>query len=612
MSTITLGISAFYHDAAAAIVRNGEIIAAAQEERFTRIKADARFPINAINYCLEEAGIFNTSDITEIVFYDRPDWTFDRLVQTYTSTFPKSFSAWKRAMPNWAAQKFHIADIIKQSLEYNGPVYALPHHYSHAAAAFFPSPFEKTAILTIDGVGEWATASFGIGDNNSITILKEMEFPHSLGLLYSAFTHFCGFKVNSGEYKLMGLAPYGNPRYLDTIKKHIASISDDGTVSLNLKVFDFLHGKKMVNDHFADFFDGPALAIGEPITRREMDIAASIQRFTEEAVLNMTKFVKQETGQNNLCLSGGVALNCVANGKLLRENIFENIWIQPAAGDAGSALGAALAMQHHYHDIPRKHDKKNLKDAQKGSYLGPSYTTREVQAYLNANQIPYTHHTERKMLDELSDALASGNVVGLFQGRMEFGPRALGARSIIGDPRNPEMQAKMNLSIKYRESFRPFAPIVLAEDVNTYFDLDTPSPYMLLVANVKKELCKSRDHTFPQTDDLLIAAKELRSELPSITHWDYSARIQTVHKETNPFLHKVLDTFKQKTGYSVLINTSFNVRGEPIVCSIRDAVNCFLATEMDYLYIEGCWLNKKDMPKDLVESSRKNREFALD
>lgn len=618
--TITLGISCFYHDAAAALVRDGEIIAAAQEERFSRRKGDPSFPESAINYCMEEARI-RVDEIDSVVFYDRPGLTFDRIVRSFLSVAPRGFKAWREAVPRWMGEKFHTSEIIISGIHesgigaealtrigYGGPVLYTPHHLAHASAAFFPSPFDRAAVLTIDGVGEWATASYGVGEGSCVSLSREMRFPHSLGLLYSAFTYFCGFKVNSGEYKLMGLAPYGTPRYVEMIKKHVAQIGADGAVTLNQDYFDYLGGLEMVNDRFAGLFGGPRRLPESRVTRREMDLAASIQAFTEEAVLSMARHVRKETGERYLCLAGGVALNCVANGKLYREKLFDEIWIQPAAGDSGSALGAALAVQFGHHRIARP--PKQALDRQKGSYLGPQFSEREVEAYLVAKGCAYRKLDIAERGDTVAEALAQGAVVGFFNGRMEFGPRSLGARSILGDPRREDTQRTMNLRIKYRESFRPFAPAVLAEDVETYFEYSGVSPYMLMVAPVREDRCKKRTEEFTG-DDLLAAVNQVRSDLPAVTHWDYSARIQTVHAETNPLFHEVISRFKTKTGISVVVNTSFNVRGEPVVCTPDDAYRCFMRTDMDYLYLEGFWLDKREQP--VVEKDESwMQEFELD
>jgi carbamoyltransferase len=620
MAIITLGISCFYHDAAAALVRDGEIVAAAQEERFSRKKGDPSFPESAVNYCLEEARIM-AAQLDSVVFYDRPGLTFNRMIGSFLSVAPNGYEAWREAIPRWMSEKFHTEEILRGSLHdsfiggngstrdgYGGDILYTPHHLAHASAAYFPSPFENAAILTIDGVGEWATASYGVGEGSRVSLNREMRFPHSLGLPYSAVTYFCGFKVNSGEYKLMGLAPYGTPCYVETIKKHLAEIGPDGAVTLHLEYFNFLGGLTMVNDRFATLFGGPRRAPESRITRREMDLAASIQAFTEEAVIAMARHVRKETGEKNLCLAGGVALNCVANGKLYQEKIFDHIWTQPAAGDAGSALGAALAVQFGYHLVDRP--PKQALDRQKGSYLGPGFNEKEVEAYLVAKSCPYTRLEPTDRADKIAEALAAGAVVGFFNGRMEFGPRSLGARSILGDPRREDTQRTMNLRIKFRESFRPFAPAVLAEDVEEYFEYSGDSPYMLMVAPVRKDRCIKRSAELSD-DNLLAAVNQLRSDIPAVTHWDYSARIQTVHRETNPLFYEVISRFKELTGISVVVNTSFNVRGEPVVCTPDDAYRCFMRTDMDFLYLEGCWLDKRDQPMVDKDNSWM-QEFELD
>lgn len=610
---VTLGISCFYHDAAAALVRDGEIVAAAQEERFSRRKGDASFPISATSYCLEQARL-TVGQLDSVVFYDKPGLTFDRLAESFLSVAPRGLKLWLQAMPRWLGEKLHARDIIRRALHesglvYDGPILSTPHHLAHAAAAFFPSPYERASILTIDGVGEWATASFGTGTGSRLEVTQEMRFPDSLGLLYSAFTYFCGFKVNSGEYKLMGLAPYGTPRFTDLIKEKIAAIADDGTVRLNPPYFGFLDRLEMTSERFDQLFGGPRRQPESRITRREMDLAASIQAFTEEAMLKMGDHVHHETGQENLCMAGGVALNCVANGRLLREGPFRNIWIQPAAGDAGSALGAALAVQFGHHEVPRP-ALRGL-DRQQGSYLGPAFSESEVAAYLVATGAVFRRLAPEQRAEQVADALAQGKVIGFFAGRMEFGPRSLGARSILGDPRREDTQRVMNLRIKFRESFRPFAPAVVVEDVNAYFQLDAPSPYMLLVAPVRPERCRARPAEIAGDDDLLTAVNQVRSDIPAVTHWDYSARVQTVHSETNPLFHEILLQFKKKTGISVIVNTSFNVRGEPIVCMPGDAYRCFMRTDMDCLYLEGFWLEKAEQPV-LDDDGSWREEFVLD
>jgi carbamoyltransferase len=610
---VTLGISCFYHDAAAALVRDGEIVAAAQEERFSRRKGDASFPISAISYCLEEAGLA-VDRLDSVVFYDRPALTFDRLAASFLSVAPRGLKLWLEAMPRWLGEKLHTRDIIRAALHesghaYEGPILCTPHHLAHAAAAFFPSPYERAAILTVDGVGEWATASYGTGSGSGIEVSREMRFPDSLGLLYSAFTYFCGFKVNSGEYKLMGLAPYGTPHYVDLIKERIAAIEADGSVRLNPEYFGFLDRTEMTSEKFDALFAGPRRLPESRITRREMDLAASIQMFTEEAMLRMGRHVHRETGEENLCLAGGVALNCVANGRLLREGPFRNLWIQPAAGDAGSALGAALAVQHGYHEQPRP--PLHGLDRQRGSYLGPAFSEAEVEAWLVANGAAFRRLAPEARAGTVADALARGNVTGFFSGRMEFGPRSLGARSILGDPRRADTQRVMNLRVKFRESFRPFAPAVLAEDVAEYFELDAHSPYMLLVAPVKSARRRPREQGIASDDDLLNAVNQVRSDIPAVTHWDYSARVQTVHVETHPLFHDILRQFKQKTGIAVVVNTSFNVRGEPIVCTPADAYRCFMRTDMECLYLEGFWLEKAEQPQ-VADDGRWREEFVLD
>lgn len=604
--TATLGISCFYHDAAAALVKDGEIVAAAQEERFTRRKFDPSFPINAIRYCLEE-GDLSPENLNTIAFYDNPLLAFDRLVNSYLAVAPCGLRSWLTSMPRWLSQKQQIPKIVREALGFEGTILFIPHHLAHAASAFFPSPFEEAAILTVDGVGEWATGSYGIGEGREVRILMETHFPDSLGLLYSAFTYFCGFKVNSGEYKLMGLAPYGEPKYLNLIKENVATVREDGTIELNLEYFGFLDRLEMISPRFEQLFGGPRRLPESRITRREMDLAASIQAFTEDAMLKMARWVRFKTGKKNLCLAGGVALNCVANGRILREGLYEDIWIQPAAGDAGGALGAALAVQYGHHEINRGPSKGS--DQQKGSYLGPAFTEVEIEAFLRGRNYPYKRLEKDKRAKTIANALAAGHIVGIFSGRMEYGPRALGSRSILGDPRREDTQKVMNLKVKYRESFRPFAPSVLMENLSEYFELGRPSPYMLLVASVQKSRCLPRGR-IAEDDDLLEAVNQKRSDIPAVTHWDYSARIQTVHKETNPFFHEVIRAFGEMTGYYLLVNTSFNVRGEPIVCTPEDAYRCFARTEIDYLYLEGFWLDKKEQLK--IKDDNWREEFVLD
>ena len=594
-----LGLSAYYHDSAAALVSDGKIIAAAQEERFTRKKHDAGFPTEAIRYCLAEAGLaFNAID--QVVFYDKPLVKFERLLETYIATTPRGFPSFLAAMPIWLKEKLYLKTVIRRELAAIGECEkkALPsllfaeHHQSHAASAFFPSPFPEAAVLCMDGVGEWATTTVWHGKDNRVHPLWQIDFPHSLGLLYSAFTYFTGFKVNSGEYKLMGLAPYGVPRYTELILDNLIDVKLDGTFRLAMEYFDYATGLRMTNDRFSALFRRGPRAPESPLTQDEMDIAASIQVVTEDIVLRLAQTIHAETGLKNLCLAGGVALNCVANGRLLREGPFEGLWIQPAAGDAGGALGCALATWHEYLDQPRSCDTQ---DAMQGAYLGPAFTDAEARESLESVGAVYNTLEASELYSSVAELLAKGNVVGWFQGRMEFGPRALGARSIIGDPRNIEMQSVMNLKIKYRESFRPFAPAVLAERIADYFEQAEDSPYMLLVANVREMLRKQ----VSVEDDQLFGIDKLnvlRSELPAITHIDYSARIQSVHKETNPQFHALLSAFDQLTGCGVLVNTSFNVRGEPIVCTPLDAYRCFMRTEMDSLVIGNMVFAKMDQP----------------
>ncbi|MDD5618073.1 MAG: carbamoyltransferase [Candidatus Omnitrophica bacterium] len=586
--TYILGISAFYHDSAACILKNGEIIAAAQEERFTRKKHDFNFPRNSINWCLKEAGI-QTKDLSYVAFYDKPLIKFERIILTYLRFAPFGLRSFMMSMPMWLKNKLHTRDLIKNELEgYNGPVIFTEHHESHAASAFYPSPFKEAAILTMDGVGEWATASIGIGKDNEITLLKELHFPHSLGLLYSAFTYFTGFRVNSGEYKLMGLAPYGKPIYKEIILKELLDIKEDGSFRMNMKYFNYCAGLTMTNKKFARLFGGPARKPESKITQREMDLASSIQEVTEEIMLKMAKHVKELTKQDILCLGGGVALNCVGNGKILKEKIFKNIWIQPAAGDAGGAIGAALFTWYKY--LQNKRNADGIKDSQKGSLLGTYYSNEEIKKSLDEYAIKYEFLNETDLINKVAGLINQENVIGWFQGKMEFGPRALGARSIIGDARSQEMQSKMNLKIKFRESFRPFAPSVLKEKCAQYFDMDAESPYMLLVAQVKKDkIIAQTDETSKGFDKL----KVKRSIIPSVTHVDYSARVQTVDGERNPLFHNLIKKFEELSNCPVIINTSFNIRGEPIVCTPLDALRCFLNTDMDYLAIGNFLVDKK-------------------
>ncbi len=605
-SLYILGISCFYHDSAACLIKDGFVVAAAQEERFTRRKHDPRFPTNAVNYCFDEAGIA-IEDIDHLVFYDKPFLTFERLLMSYLTCAPRGLMSWLEAMPLWLRQKLHVPRFIEDEIGYDEEVLFTEHHEAHAASAFYPSPFEEAAILTVDGVGEWATASYGFGRGNELTLLKEMQFPHSIGLLYSAFTYFTGFKVNSGEYKLMGLAPYGEPKYADLILEHLIDLKEDGSLRMNMKYFDFLGGMRMTNKKFARLFGGPERKPETDITQREMDIAASIQVVTEDVVLRMAKHVHQETGMKYLCLAGGVALNCVANGRILRESPFEDIWIQPAAGDAGGAIGSALSVWHRYLDKPRTALK--VKDDQRGSYLGPAYSNEYITKFLDENSYPYVAMTDENRGRTIATQIADGKIVGHLQGRMEYGPRALGGRSILGDPRSDETQTVMNLKIKYRESFRPFAPTVLEDKASEYFDLDRPSPYMLLVTNVKKERCLE----LPEYDgnDLLGRLKLKRSDIPAITHLDYSARVQTVNRDVNPKYYDVIQEFENLTGCAVVVNTSFNVRGEPIVCTPEDAYKCFMRTEMDVLVLEDIILFKDKQP-EWTEGKEWKNDLILD
>ena len=614
MTVNILGISAYYHDSAACLVRDGAIVAAAQEERFSRKKHDARFPGHAIRYCLTEGGI-GLAEVDHVVFYDKPLIKFERLLETYLAYAPSGFRSFLAAMPVWLKEKLFLKDLLRKSLAELGgiEVGALPpllftqHHQAHAASAFFPSPFERAAVLCMDGVGEWATTSLWVGEGNRLTPHWEVQFPHSLGLLYSAFTYFCGFKVNSGEYKLMGLAPYGEPRYKDLILERLLALKEDGTFRMDMRYFNYANGLTMTNQRFAKLFGGPPRKPESPVTQREMDLATSIQAVTEEVVLRLGRTVHQETGIDQLCLAGGVALNCVANGRLLREGPFKDIWVQPAAGDAGGALGAALSVWHEYLDQPRT---CNGRDQMRGSYLGPAFGNEQVETYLREAGIPYHRLDDTELMPRLAELHDDGRVIGWFQGRMEFGPRALGGRSLLGDPRSPKMQSVMNLKIKYRESFRPFAPSVLAERVSDWFQFQGESPYMLMVAPV----VESRRIPMTAEQQALFGIDKLnvpRSEIPAVTHVDYSARLQTVHRETNPRFHRLLNAFESRTGCPLLINTSFNVRGEPIVGTPEDAYRCFMRTEMDHLVIENCLLNKTEQPAMARDDSWKD-EFELD
>jgi carbamoyltransferase len=601
-----LAISCFYHDSAACLMQAGTIVAAAQEERFTRKKHDPRFPRNAIQYCLSQAGI-TIHDVDYFAYYDKPLLTFERLLLSYLTVAPKGLRSWLQAMPLWLGQKLHTPKVIKRETGYEGNILFTEHHEAHAASAFYPSPFDEAAILTVDGVGEWATASYGYGKGKEITLLKELHFPDSLGLLYSAFTYFTGFKVNSGEYKLMGLAPYGTPHYTDLILTELVDVKDDGSIRLNLSYFDFLGGMRMTNRRFAKMFGGPARVPETEITQREMDIAASIQKATETIILKMVNHIYRETNQKKLCMAGGVALNCVANGRILREGPFEDIWIQPAAGDAGGALGAAYCVWHRY--LNKQREPANGLDRQQGSYLGPGFSNSDVKSFLENSSYPYHKLDQDSRSRTIAEQIADGKIVGYMAGRMEFGPRALGARSILGDPRREDTQTVMNLKIKYRESFRPFAPTVLEEKSSDYFDLDRPSPYMLLVADVKEQrrLPQSSKDNLPMLEQLNMK----RSDIPAVTHLDYSARLQTVNSIDKPDYHAVISEFEKLTGCAVVVNTSFNVRGEPIICTPEDAYRCFMRTEMDVLVMENCLLLKGEQPL-WKESDTWREELELD
>ncbi len=613
MSSI-LGISAFYHDSAAATVVDGKIIAAAQEERFSRKKHDSRYPFNAVNYVLEASNL-KLNKIDYIVFFEKPFLKFERLIETYVAFAPKGFKSFCMSMPIWLREKLFQKKFLFEKLKQHddnfddiNKIYFSEHHYSHAASAFYPSPFKDAVILTLDGVGEWATTTIAIGNGNEIKMLKEIHFPHSIGLLYSAFTYFTGFKVNSGEYKVMGLAPYGQPKYKDIIMKELVDLKDDGSFRLNMKYFNYATGLTMINNKFEDLFGQKARNPHKDLlTQFHMDIASSIQNVTEEIVLKLTMSLSKEYKSRNLCLAGGVALNCVANGKILKNNIFENIWIQPAAGDAGGSLGAALAFW--YKELGNKRNPSSSDDEMRGSYLGPSFYDNQVENTLKSLNAKYTKQNEENLISLIANELKNGKIIGWFQGRMEFGPRALGARSIIADPRSDKMQKKLNLKVKFRESFRPFAPSVLREDLNDWFELNSDSPYMLLVSNVKKNI------QIPMTekDQKLFGINKLnikRSSIPAVTHVDYSARIQTVHEKTNPKYYKLIKKFKEITNCPILVNTSFNVRGEPIVCTIEDAFRCFMGTNLDILVCESFILNKEEQNLDLLKENK--HEFERD
>jgi carbamoyltransferase len=617
--TAILGISAFYHDSAAALVVDGDIVAAAQEERFTRKKHDPGFPAQAIDYCLKQAGL-EGSQLDYVAFYDKPFTKFDRLLETYLAYAPAGFGSFRLAMPIWLKDKLHMRRTLRQQFPAacRTPLVFPDHHESHAASAFFPSPFERAAILTVDGVGEWSTATFGAGEGNRVRLLRELQFPHSLGLLYSAFTYYCGFKVNSGEYKLMGLAPYGRPVYAGRIYRELLDLRDDGSFRMNMDFFNYCQGLTMTSERFHQLFGGPPRPPESMLEPRHMDLAASVQQVTEEILLRMARAVHRETGLTDLVLAGGVALNCVANGRLLREGPFRNLWIQPAAGDAGGALGAALFVWHQLMDKPRP---PRARDAQKGSLLGPRFSNEEIATFLGTAQAPHEgFESEAELLEHLARLLAEGKIIGWFHGRMEFGPRALGARSILGDPRSPAMQAAMNLKIKFRESFRPFAPCVLQEKASDYFEVPAgqESPYMLLVAGVRDthrlKLSGAEQETMTQDPDLRRRVNIARSTLPAITHVDYSARLQTVDEERHGRFYRLLKAFERLTGCPVLVNTSFNVRGEPIVCRPQEALRCFLATDMDVLVLEDFVLRKEQMEKQTTEAERRKylAQFELD
>lgn len=608
-----LGISAFYHDSAAALVEDGQIVAAAQEERFTRKKHDSEYPEHAIAFCLKQAGI-KLQDIDYISFYDKPFTKFERLIETYLAFAPRGFLSFKTALPVWMTEKLFQKTLLLRKLKAHAPDFDWEkrllfseHHLSHAASAFYPSPFDDALVLTMDGVGEWTTTSVAHGQGNRLQILKELHFPHSLGLLYSAFTYYTGFKVNSGEYKVMGLAPYGRPVYVDQIFKHLVDLKQDGSFRLNLDYFDYCTGLKMTNSRFDELFGGPPRKSDELLTQKHMDLAASVQAATEKIVLQLTRSLAAQTGAKNLCLAGGVALNCVANGKVLRDGAFDKIWIQPAAGDAGGALGAALVGYYLQKDAPRITNSRG--DSMSGSYLGPEFSQKEIELSLTKIGARYKVLTEEQMIDACAEALASGKALGWFQGRMEFGPRALGGRSIIADARSREMQSVLNLKVKYRESFRPFAPSVLREDVSKWFEIDDDSPYMLLVADVVKD----KRIAMTKEQETLFGIEKLnvpRSDIPAVTHVDYSARIQTVSQDTNPRYHALISKFKQKTGCPVVVNTSFNVRGEPIVCTPEDAFRCFMGTEIEQLAVGNCLLLKEEQDPALKQNYKE--AFELD
>jgi carbamoyltransferase len=635
--TAILGISAFYHDSAAALIVDGRIVAAAQEERFTRIKHDHAFPANAVRYCLAEAGL-TVQDVDLAGFYDKPLLKFERLLETYVDYAPRGFASFVKAVPLWMREKLWMPDLIRAELGTIGGagdakaakklgaklrcrILFGDHHESHAASAFYPSPFSEAAIVTLDGVGEWATSSIGFGRGHEVKLLRQLRFPDSLGLLYSAFTYYTGFKVNSGEYKVMGLAPYGEPKYVDRIREKLVDIRDDGSIHMNQEYFSYSEGLRMTNRRFDELFGGPPREPEAKLTQRELDLARSVQEICEEVMLKMTRFAAKETGSRRLCLAGGVALNCVGNGRILRDGTFDDVWIQPAAGDAGGAVGVALALWHRYLDNPRvSHEERGewesgpgvrkYADGMSGAFLGPRHSEAEIEAFLQSRNLPYRKVARAELPGVVAEMLASEQVIGLHQGRMEFGPRALGGRSILGDARSPKMQSIMNLKIKFRESFRPFAPAVLREHVHEWFDLDVDSPYMLLVADV----ATGRRRAITPEEDALWGIEKLnvpRSEIPAVTHVDYSARIQTIRRETNPLYYDIVEAFRQRTGCPVIVNTSFNVRGEPIVCTPEDSYRCFMRTEMDTLVLETCILDKHAQPA-LTDDEGWRETFRLD
>jgi carbamoyltransferase len=608
-----LGISAFYHDSAAALIRDGEVVAAAQEERFTRKKHDSRFPVNAVHYCRNSAGL-KESDLDYVVFYEKPFIKFERLLENYLAFAPRGLRSFRMALPLWIREKLFQKDLLNRELkavwpgsDWNERLLFTEHHLSHAASAFYPSPFDEALVLTMDGVGEWTTTSAAMGSGNQLKIIQEIHYPHSLGLLYSAFTYYTGFKVNSGEYKVMGLAPYGTPRYAQVIFDHLIDLKPDGSFRLNLDYFNYCTGLTMTNGKFDKLFEGPPRKPEERLTQRHMDLAASVQAVLEEVVLRMTCSLASQTGARNICIAGGVGLNCVTNGKLLRAGRFKGMWIQPASGDAGGAVGAALAAYHIHKGQPR--NLNGRLDGMKGAYLGPAFENDEIERRLQAAGAKFTVYSDCELLDRTADALVEGKAVGWFQGRMEFGPRALGNRSILGDARSRTMQSLLNLKVKYRESFRPFAPSVLREDVEEWFEMDTDSPYMLLVADVQER----RRIAMTEEEQKLFGIDKLnvpRSEIPAVTHVDYSARVQTVHEETNPRYHALISAFKERTGCPVIVNTSFNIRGEPIVCTPEDAFRCFMGTEIEVLVTGNCFLRKEDQNPKLKGDYRQS--FELD